>query len=90
MKRNECVFINKNGDEKFILVRVLRRRLVSIRNKVRNKKTYFSEYWVDGNKEYLNAENISVALKFATTALNYPYLKGIPIDRVETHSLRSG
>ena len=38
----------------------------------------------------LNAENMSAALKFATTALNYPSLKGIPIDRVDTHSLRSG
>ena len=33
---------------------------------------------------------MSAALKFATTSLNYPYLKGIPIDRVDTHSLRSG
>ena len=32
---------------------------------------------------------MSAALKFATTALNYPYLKVIPIDRVDTHSLRS-
>ena len=41
-------------------------------------------------KTNLNADNMSAALKFATTALNYPYLKGIPIDRVDTHSLRSG
>ena len=33
---------------------------------------------------------MSEALKFATTALNYTYLKGIPIDRVDTHSLISG
>ena len=33
---------------------------------------------------------MSAALKFATTALNYPYLKGVPIERVDTHSLRSG
>ena len=33
---------------------------------------------------------MSAALKFATTALNYTYLKGITIDRVETHPLRSG
>ena len=30
-----------------------------------------------------------VALKLATTALNYPSLKSIPIDRVDTHLLRS-
>ena len=33
---------------------------------------------------------MSAALKFATTALNYPSLEGIPIDRVGTHSLKSG
>ena len=33
---------------------------------------------------------MSAALKFENTALNYPYLKRITIDRVDTHSLRSG
>ena len=32
---------------------------------------------------------MSAALKFATTVLNYPSLKGIPIDIVDTRSLRS-
>ena len=45
---------------------------------------------MEGKRKYLNAENMSVALKFSTTALKYPYLKRIPIDRVDTHSLRSG
>ena len=69
-----CVYQEHNGDEKFSPVRALGRRCVSIRRKVRNRK---------------NAENMSAALKFATTALNYPSLKGIPIDRVDTHSLIS-
>ena len=38
----------------------------------------------------LNTDNTNVAIKFATTALNYTYLKGITIDRVDTNSLRSG
>ena len=33
---------------------------------------------------------MNTALKFSTTAFNYPSLKLIPIDRVDTHSLRSG
>ena len=45
---------------------------------------------MEGKRKYINADNMSAALKFATTALNYPYLKGIPIYRVDTHSLRSG
>ena len=49
-----------------------------------------SAYWVEGKRKYLNAENMSAALKFATPALNYPSLIGIPIDRVDTHSLIYG
>ena len=41
-------------------------------------------------KKYINSENMSAELKFAATVLNYLYLKGIPIDRVDTHSLRYG
>ena len=33
---------------------------------------------------------ISRALKQAATSLQYPTTKGIPIDRINTHSLRSG
>ncbi len=36
------------------------------------------------------ADHISAALKLAATALEYPILKGIPIERINTHSLRSG
>ena len=33
---------------------------------------------------------MSRALKSAATVLDYPTAKGIPIDRIDTHSLRSG
>jgi hypothetical protein len=36
------------------------------------------------------AENINRALKSAATELQYPTNKGIPISRINTHSLRSG
>ncbi len=38
----------------------------------------------------MTAEHISQALKVAVATLNYPAQKGIPIDHVDTHSLRSG
>ena len=85
-----CVYQEHNGDEKFRPVGEFGRRCISIQNKVSNKKTYLSAYWVGGRRKYINAENMSAALKFARTVLNYPSLKGIPIDRVDTHSLRSG
>ena len=55
--------------------------------KVSNKKTYLSAHWVGGRRKYLNADNMSASLKFATTALNYPSLKRIPIYRVDTNYL---
>ena len=47
-------------------------------------------YWVRADKKYLIADNMSAVLKFTTTKLNYLYLKGIPIHRLETHPLISG
>jgi hypothetical protein len=38
----------------------------------------------------VTVENITLALKTAALALNYPEFKGIPIARIDTHSLRSG
>jgi hypothetical protein len=38
----------------------------------------------------ITAEHISRALKSAATELQYPTNKGIPITRINTHSLRSG
>ena len=85
-----CVYQEHNGDEKFSPVRALGGRFVSIRNKVKNKNTNLSACWVEGKRKDLNAENMSAVLKFVSTELNDSYLKRIPIDRADTHSLRSG
>ena len=58
--------------------------------KLGNKTIYLLAYWVGNRRKDLNAENMSAAIKFSTTTLNYPSLRWIPIDRVDTHSLRSG
>ena len=85
-----CVYQEHNKDEQLSPVRALGRRCVSIRHQTSSRKTYLSAYWMDGKRKNITAENISAALKFAATALDYPSLKGIPIDRVDTHSLRAG
>ena len=85
-----CVYQEHNGDENFIPVKELGKRCVSICINLSNKKTYLSEYWVGGIRKYLTDENTSATLKFATTALNYPSLKEILIDRVDINSLKSG
>ena len=43
---------------------------------------------MEGKRKDLNADNMSSALKFATTTLNYQSFKWIPINGVDTHSLR--
>ncbi len=35
-------------------------------------------------------KDVSAALKVAASVLDYPIAKGIPIGRIDTHSLRSG
>jgi hypothetical protein len=43
-----------------------------------------------GQRGDIANEDVSKALKAAATVLEYPTMKGIPIDRIDTHSLRSG
>ena len=49
-----------------------------------------SAYYDKDIQRNVTAEDISRALKFAAGALDYPGQKGIPVRRVDTHSLRSG
>jgi hypothetical protein len=53
-------------------------------------KTFLSTFWMDGVKLDVTAKNISRALKSAAGELQYLTCKGIPIERINTHSLRSG
>ena len=85
-----CVYQQYNGDEQYSPVRAVGRRSVSIRKTIADRKAYLSAYWTDGKQRDVTSENISAALKFGATALDYPSLKGIPIGRVDTYSLRAG
>ena len=42
------------------------------------------------NLSYVTAEHMTRALKLAASMLQYPTQKGMPIERINTHSLRSG
>ena len=66
-----CVYQEHNIDEKFSPVRALGRRCISIQ-KVNNKNTYLSAYWVEVRRKYFNDENMSAALKyFLLTSTQY-------------------
>ena len=53
-------------------------------------RDYMSSYYVNGARKDVTAEDISKHLKLAAGLLNYPTRKVIPVECVDTHSLRGG
>ncbi len=85
-----CVYHETNGDMIYCPVRALGRRVRDIRAGGGRRTTFLSAYFVGTTKYDVTAENISSAVKGAARALSYPTTKGIPLQRINTHSLRSG
>ena len=86
-----CVFHEANGDQLLCPVRALARRYQHITTRTADTKEVLSAYWdSSGEPKMVTAEHISQSLKLAASMLEYPSKKGIPIQRVNTHSLRSG
>jgi hypothetical protein len=84
-----CIYQEANGNDYLCPVKALGRRYLHLGLHGGTGKTFLSLYWVKGVKADVTAENISQALKSAATELQYPKSKGIPITRINTHSLRS-
>ena len=53
-----------------------------------NQKELLSAYWVNGVRQDIRDTDIREGLKWVVAELKYPATRGIPIDRVNTHSLR--
>jgi hypothetical protein len=54
-------------------------------------KTFLLVYYDDkGKRKDITNKDVSKALKVAAMALDYLTAKGIPINKICTHSLRSG
>ena len=70
-------------------VRALGRRVLHIQKNTTNRNAFLCSYWDVVGRGDVTDSNIRYAVKFAATALKYPE-RGIPIDRIDTHSLRSG
>ncbi len=79
-----------NGNPIFCTLKAIGRQYIHIRTNSRRPKTYVSLYYKNGIKSNVMAKHILCRLKNAAAALDYPSLKGIPIDRIDTHSLWSG
>lgn len=85
-----CVYQEHNGEPFNCPVRAIGRRCLHLRRNGCDGKTFLSAFFVDGVRFDVTAENMSRALKLAARALDYPMAKGIPVERINTHSLRSG
>ena len=85
-----CIHQETNGEPIHCPVRALGRRIAHIRRHSHDTLTYLSAFY-DHNKRYdVTDIDMRKAIKTAAALLNYPTHKGIPIDRVDTHSMRSG
>ena len=86
-----CVFQEANGDPYLCPVRALARRYLHMKHNKAHHKDPISMYWsAPSIAASVTAEHMTRSLKLAATMLEYPARKGIPIQRINTHSLRSG
>jgi hypothetical protein len=87
-----CIHHEANGDPIFCPVRALGRRYLHIRAQMANIwTTPLSACWEDnGVRGDVTDKDMSRSLKAAAQTLDYPVNRGIPIQRVDTHSLRGG
>jgi hypothetical protein len=86
-----CVSHHSNGLEAFDPVRALGRRYVHIRQHTSDPDTFLSAYFDEtGLRQDLRDSDVRSSLKTAAAVLDYPQGRGIPIDRIDTHSLRIG
>ncbi len=86
-----CVYHEANGKRWHCPLCALARCYLHLRDMGANSKTFLSAYYDDkGKRKDITNKDVSKALKVAATALDYPNAKGIPIDRINTHSIKSG
>jgi hypothetical protein len=85
-----CIHQEANGEHQLCPVRALGRRVAHIHTATSIHTTFLSAFFIDGERFDVTDTDIRKSLKMAATMLHYPTYKGIPINRVDTHSLRSG
>jgi len=85
-----CVYQEANGDPLDCPVRALGRGYLHLCKNGATKTTIIAAYFNMGRRYDVTSGHISSALKMAAEALEYPTIKGILIEWVNTHLLRSG
>jgi hypothetical protein len=86
-----CVYHEANGERWHCLVRALTQCYLHLCKIRAGSKTFLLAYYVGkGKHKDITNKDVSKASKVAATALDYPAVKGISINRIDTHSLQSG
>ena len=89
--QNVSIHHEWNGDDILDAIRALGRRYCHIRQHMNNDwSTLLSAVFTNAGRVDVTDKDVSQSLKTAAKVLQYPELKGIPIERVNTHSLRIG
>ena len=89
--KGACINQEHNGHELFSPVRAIGRRYCHIRKHTKDPHTFISAYFEQpGKRADVNDNDIRRALKIAAVAKEYDTYRGIPIARIDTHSLRAG
>ena len=83
-----CINHQVNGDPVLCPVKALTQRYSHIKANKHKPDTFLLTCWERGKRHDVTDGDIRTALKFAAVILDYPEMKGIPIDRIGTHSLR--
>jgi hypothetical protein len=85
-----CISHHSNGGGMFDPVEGLGRRYVHIRAHSNDPDCLLSAVFEDGVQLDVRNNDISAAIKTAATMLDYPGTRGIPVESIDTHSLRIG
>jgi hypothetical protein len=86
-----CVYHKSNGNKMHCPVQALARQYLHLCHNIAAETTFLSAYY-DGTSERHDVTNkdVSKALKVAAIVLDYPAMKGIPINRINTHPRKAG
>ena len=89
--KNVCIHHEATGDLYYCCIKALGRRVVHIMENGGTGNTWLSAYWEKGeSRRDVTDKDMRAGIKMAAQELDYPGRKGIPIERVDTHSLRIG
>jgi hypothetical protein len=75
-----CIYQESNSDPTYCPVWALSRRYLHLRENGASQKTVISTYFHGGKRFDVISDHISLALKLAAQSLEYPTMKGIPIE----------